>query len=118
MGSASLCPGQFDIVRIWQNFLASRVAALDCDGVDPATETQFLTTMQGVSLRAAIALKERNPLLADNELTKRVELVVDGVRQNVKADIARNGCGSERVQQLLKLYRLHSRMNLELKALP
>jgi hypothetical protein len=104
-----------DIVQIWTNFLASRAAALGCNGVNPATEVQFASTLQAVSLRAAMALKERNAQLPEDELALRTKRVIDGIKDSVNAEIAKNGCGSERIRQLLKLYDLHSRMTQDLK---
>jgi len=53
-------PGRVDVVQIYSNFLASRVAALGCDAVDKATEPKFLSNLQIVTIRAMQALKERN----------------------------------------------------------
>jgi hypothetical protein len=84
---ASFAQGRVDIIQIYENFLASRVAALDCVAVDNATEPKFLSNQRAVTIRAMQALKERNR-------------------------IAQNGCSSERIKALLKLYKLRSEMAL------
>jgi hypothetical protein len=104
--------GRVEIVQIYENFLASRVAALDCGGIDQASEQKFLSNQMTVTLRAAQALKERNSSLSDADLTSKVLALQNTLQANVKTEIAKNGCSSERIQQLLKLYKLHSTMSL------
>jgi hypothetical protein len=101
-----------DIVQIYSNFLASRVAALGCNAVDKTTEPKFLTNFHTVTIRAAQAVKERNPNMSDAELTAKFGASIKFTETAVKNEIANNGCSSERIQRLLKLYKIHSEMNL------
>jgi hypothetical protein len=59
-------------VQIYENFLASRVAALGCHAVDKATEPKFISNQQTVTIRAMQALKERNKNLSAPDLTAKV----------------------------------------------
>jgi hypothetical protein len=110
--SACFGQGRVDIVQIYENFLASRVAALGCDAVDKATETRFLSNQQTVTTRATQALKERNKSLSDAELAAKIVSAQGATQAAVKTEIAQNGCSSERIKALLKLYKLHSEMSL------
>jgi hypothetical protein len=110
--SASREQGRVDIVQIYFTFLASRVAALGCNAIDKATELKFLSNQQTVLIRATQAFKERNANLSDAELTAKIIAAQNTTSANVKAEIAKNGCSSERIQSLLKLYKLHSEMSL------
>ena len=101
-----------DIVQIYENFLASRVAALGCDAVDKATEPKFISNQQTVTIRAMQALKERNKNLSDPDLTAKVIAAQNATQAAVKGEIAQNGCSSERIKALLKLYKIHSEMSL------
>jgi hypothetical protein len=109
---ASFGQGRIDIIQIYENFLASRVAALGCDAVDKATEPKFLSNQYVVTIRATQALKERNGNLSDAELAAKVVAAQNATQAAVKTEIAQNGCSSERIKGLLKLYKLHSEMSL------
>lgn len=104
--------GHVDIVQIYSNFLASRVAAVGCDSVDKATEPKFLSNLQTVTIRATMAMKERNQNLSDQDLTAKVIASQNFTEAAVKTEIAQNGCSSERIKGLLKLYKMHSDMSL------
>jgi hypothetical protein len=101
-----------DIVQIYENFLASRLAALGCDAVAKDTEPKFLSNQQTVTIRAMMALKERNKNLSDADLTAKVIAAQNATQAAVKAEIVQNGCSSERIKALLKLYKIHSEMSL------
>jgi uncharacterized membrane-anchored protein len=110
--SATVAQGRVDIVQIYENFLASRVAALECRAIDKATEQKFLSNQMTVTIRATQALKERNSTLSDADINNKLLVGLNGLQMKVKTEIAQNGCASERIQQLLKLYKLHSTMSL------
>jgi hypothetical protein len=93
-------------------FLGSRVAALGCDAVDKATEPKFLSNLQTVTIRAAQALKERNQDLSDSDLSAKVVAAQNATQAVVKSEIAQNGCASDRIKALLKLYKINSEQSL------
>jgi 2,3-bisphosphoglycerate-independent phosphoglycerate mutase len=101
-----------DIVQIYVNFVASRVAALGCDAQDKATEVKFLSNLQTVETRALMALKERNGNISEGELSVKIKALLQFTQDAVKAEIANNSCASVRIRELLKLYKLHSEMSL------
>ena len=104
--------GRVDIVQIYQDFLASRVAALECGAIDKTTEQKFLSNQMSVTIRATQALHERNPTLSDTVLKDRLIAAQQLLQTTVKTEISQKGCASERIQQLLKLYKIHSAMSL------
>jgi len=101
-----------DIVQIHFIFLASRAAALGCDAVDKTTEPKFLSNSQTVTIRAMMALRERNPDLSDSDLAAKVTAAQNATEADVKNEIAKNGCASDRIKGLLELYKTNSEVSL------
>jgi len=110
--SLSYGQGRVDIVQIYESFFVSRVAALECDGINKATEEKFLSNQLTITIRATQALKERNPDLSDSDVTTKIGEIQNQLKKNVQNEVAINGCSSERIQQLLKMYKMHSTMSL------
>jgi hypothetical protein len=109
---ASHAQGSVDIIQIWQNFVASRVAANECGGVEKATEQNFLANLTTVTARATQAIQERNPTISQADLASKMESASGQIHDKVEAEIKQNGCSSSKVQQLLKLYAMHAAMKL------
>jgi hypothetical protein len=105
-------PGRIDIVQIYFSFLASRVAALSCDAVDKATEPKFQSNLLTVTIRATQALKERNQNLSEADLSAKIIAAQNSTQAAVKSEIAQNGCASDRIKELLKLYKVDSEVSL------
>ncbi len=103
---------QIDILQIWQNFVASRAAAEACGGVEKDTDTHFLANLSDVRIRALQALQERNPDAPKDELPGRMTVSENAVHAKVDEEIKKNGCSSDRIEQLLKMYKMHSTMHL------
>jgi hypothetical protein len=80
--------------------------------VDKATEPKFLSNLMTVTIRATQALKERNSNLSDKDLANKITAAQNQLADKVKAEITQNGCSSDRIQQLLKLYKIHAEMSL------
>lgn len=108
----SYAQGRVDIVNIFANFLASGVAANACNVVDKSTAAKFSANSTVVAIRAAMALKERNATMSEKELSEKITRWADTTKQAVKSEIDKNGCGSDRIQQLLKLYDRHAKLDL------
>ena len=108
---ASSAQGSVDIVQIWQNFIASRVAANECGTVEKATEQHFLVNLTTVTTRATQTLQERNPTVSQADLTSKMEAASSQIHDKVEAAIKQSGCSSPGVQQLLTMYKMHSAMN-------
>jgi hypothetical protein len=110
--SLSFGQDRVDIVKIFQNFVASSVAANACNAVDKSTVVKFGANNVTVATRATMALKERNPAMSEKELGEKIVKMLDGIKQSVKNEIDQSGCGSDRIQQLLKLYEMHAKLDL------
>ena len=109
--SAFGAPDRIDIVTIFEQFLAAGTAAKYCNTLDSSNKLNWLKNYQVVILRATMALKERNPNVSDADLTAKVKAAIDGIRAKVDAEASANGCTSERIEQLLKLYQLQAELN-------
>jgi hypothetical protein len=101
-----------DIIQIWQNFIASRVAAEECGAIDKNTDTHFLANLLDVTIRATQAIQERNSGVSHDEMVGRMKSAGDEIRGKVDSEIKQNGCPSPRIQQLLSMYKMHSTMRL------
>jgi hypothetical protein len=108
---ASQAEGRVDIVQIWQNFVASSVAARECGGVEKATEQNFLVNLTTVTTRATQALQERNPTVSPADLTGKMEAASGQIKDKVEAEIKQNGCPSPKIQPLLQMYKIHAGMH-------
>ena len=101
-----------NIIQIWQNFLASRAAAITCNAVDPGTKTQFEANLIDVTIRAGQSILQNDPSISQADLPVKMKTVGDGISSKVNDEISQNGCKSPKIDQLLKLYKMHSTMKL------
>ncbi len=99
-----------DIVQIWENFIASSVAADACGGVEKTTRDNFLANLTTVTLRATQALQARNPSVPPADVASRMENASGQIRDKVQAEIKQNGCASTKIQPLLQMYKMHADM--------
>lgn len=97
-----------DIVRIMEYFVAFGVAAKKCSSPDEALENKFHENFLMVSIRAAQALKQRNPNMPEEELAKLISARTEALKHAVEDDIDKNGCGSNSAKQLLQLYKVNA----------
>lgn len=110
--SSNASAQNIDIVTIYQNFIASRVAAARCNALDATLELRFHGNLMTVTIRATEAVKQRNPSLTDQQLVSEMDAMAQGVRQAVVSVIERSGCNNAGVQRLAQLYRAHGTMAL------
>jgi len=101
-----------DIVRIWQNFVVSRVAAEACKKVDDRANIQFQKNLLDVRIRAAQALQERNPSKSLDEIAVQMTSAEGIIGNRVAETIKRSGCSTPETEQLIALYEMHSNMKL------
>lgn len=102
---------QIDILQIWQNFIASGVAATECGSAEPASRQKFLSNLTAVSIRATQELEQRQPSAAPAAIENEMKLVGDGIHNKVEAEIKQNGCSSPKIQPLISMYKMHSEMS-------
>lgn len=100
-----------DILRIYQDFVASAVAQQKCGVADEDLHRKFLANMAAVSTRAAQALKERNPTATDEALGHAMAEFKDRITAGVEAEIAARGCQSPKIQRQLRVYTRQANMN-------
>ena len=71
--SLSASAQNVDIVMIYQNFVASRVAADECNALDAALEPRFQSNLMAVTIRATETVKQRNPSFTDQQLVTEMD---------------------------------------------
>ncbi len=96
-----------DILQIYNIFVASNTAAKHCSPPDEATKAKFASSFATVSLRAAMAFKQRNPGKSDPELIAAFDKQTENVVSVIEREIKTNGCTSPTTQQMLKLYKIN-----------
>jgi hypothetical protein len=101
-----------DITQIYQNFIASRVAAVKCNALDDGLDRRFLANLMGVAIRATEAVKQRNPSYTEAQLQTSMEAMSNSVQRAVSSEMDNNGCNMPGVQKLIQLYRMHGSMVL------
>lgn len=105
---AARSQGRVDIVQIWENFIASRVAASECGGIDKNSDQNFLVNLTSVTIRVTQAIEQRNPTVPNADLVGKINALSDGIHDKVDAEIKQNSCSSPRIQQLLSMYKLNA----------
>lgn len=97
-----------DIVRIMEYFVASAVAAKECFPPDEALKNNFNKNFLMVLIRATQALKQKNPNMSEEELSKVISTNTEVIRLTIANDINKNGCESNSTKQLIQLYKMNA----------
>ena len=100
-----------DILQIWQNFIASGVAATECGSGESPAKQKFAANLTDVSIGATQALQQREPSATQEQIVSRMKTVGEDIHEKVEAEIKQNGCSSPKIVQLLAMYKMHSEMN-------
>jgi len=107
LSSARADQPQADIMTVFGNYIAAAVAADKCDVKDTSPDQKFLQNLTVVSLRASKAIKERTNL-PDEKIVEMFKNNTDKMKEQVAAFVDKNGCGSDQVSNLLKIYKQES----------
>lgn len=97
-----------DIVQIMEYFIASAVAAKECFSPDDALKNNFNKNFLMVLIRATQALKQKNPNMSEEELSKTISTNTEIIRRTVANDINKSGCESTSAKQLIQLYKMNA----------
>jgi len=86
-------PRPVGITQIWQSFMASRFAALKCNGIDRAPDAHFLANLNDVTIRATQSLEQSSPEKRPEEVVNSMKAAEDGVHDKVdQGDTAERLC--------------------------
>jgi hypothetical protein len=97
-----------NIVQIWQNFIASRIAMKDCGGLDAAVDARFMANFTDVTLRASQAVQKFDPSASRDAIIENFKTLAQGIHDRVDAEVKTNGCSSPRIQLLRTQYKANS----------
>lgn len=100
-----------DITKIYENYLASAVAAKRCGGTDPGQNTGFLKNLMIVTISATQKVQQRTGL-PDEQVRAMFERNSKLIEQGTGRYIDDKGCADPQVAVLLKMYQVHSNPGL------
>ena len=100
------------IYEILDNFFASSAAYNKCGSNDEALKFKFAANLTAVSARAAMQAKEDHPYDPEGDLVNAMKERGKAIRAKVEEEIANQGCASEPIKQLLKLYEFNANWNI------
>lgn len=100
-----------NIYEILDNFIASSAAYNKCGAHDEALKLKFAANLTAISAQAAMQIKEDHPYNPETDLVKAMKGRGDAIKAKVEEEIAKQGCASEPVKELLKLYEVNANWN-------
>jgi hypothetical protein len=106
--TAASAHAEANIVQTWQTFIASRIAAKDCGGLDPAVDARFMGNFTEVTLEASRAVAGYQPQASNDAIVADFKTLARGIHDRVDAEVKANGCASPRIQRLLAQYRANA----------
>ena len=100
------------IHQILDNFIASAVAYNKCGANDQNLKSKFAANLMEISIRDAMSAREEHPDQSSEALAKASEEHLNAIQSKVAGLIGQNGCNSDGVKQLLKMYEFHANWNM------
>jgi hypothetical protein len=101
------------IYEILDNFIASSAAYSKCGSNDDALKSKFATNLMAVSTQAAMQAREDHPYEPAWDLTNAMNARGNAIKAKVEEEIEKQGCASEPVKELLKLYDFNANWNIQ-----
>ena len=101
-----------DIVQIMGQFVQASYAASRCIKPDEKILSNFLMNFKMVTVRAAEELQKRNPGKSEQQVLQSMKQGTSAVEKAIDGAIRENGCGDQRIQDLLKRFEMQANLNL------
>jgi hypothetical protein len=96
--------GQMDLYQTWASFVASSAAYEKCGANDGALKQKFAANFLAVASLAAERARMEHPYNPARDLANAMEGRRKAIKSKVEEEIAKSGCASDGVKELLKLY--------------
>jgi hypothetical protein len=92
------------ILQVWHGFVASSAAYDRCGASDAALKQKFAANYLAVASQAAEQMRAEHPFNPAGDLARALEGRRKAIRAKVEDEIAKNGCTSDGIKELLALY--------------
>jgi len=92
------------IYKTWYGFVASSAAYEKCGANDAALRQKFAANFLAVASQAAEQVRAEHPFNPALDLARAMDGQRKEIRAKVEEEIAKNGCASDAIKELLKLY--------------
>jgi hypothetical protein len=99
------------IYQIWHGFAASSAAYERCGANDAALKLKFAANFLAVASQAAEQIRVEHPFDPAGDLTRAMEGRRKAIKAKVEEEIVKNGCASDSIKELLKLYEANANGN-------
>jgi hypothetical protein len=106
--STAASAGEIDILKIYEQFTLASAAAGKCIKPSQDELTSFLANYQMVSVSALTELKKRKPDLTNEQANKVLKAGGVKLTNAVYGVIDKEGCESEKIQDLLKRFHMQA----------
>ncbi|MBA4502567.1 hypothetical protein [Marinobacterium marinum] len=104
--SAEASAEESDILKIYEHFTLSGVAAEKCINTKEEELTSFLANYQMVSVFALTELRNQNPDLSSDQAQAVLNIGGEKIEQLVYEMIENDGCESSKIQDLIKRFHM------------
>ncbi len=92
------------IYKMLDSFTASSAAYNKCGANDAGLKSRFAANFMAVSTQAAMQAKEDHPFNPAADLMNAMDARGKAIGAKVEEEIAKQGCASEGIKELLRLY--------------
>lgn len=100
------------IFELLDRFIASSAAYDKCGSNDGQLKLKFAANLMSVSMQAAMQAKEDHPYDPEADLMNAMKERSKAIRLKVEEEIEKQGCASEPIKGLLKLYEFNANWNV------
>lgn len=98
-----------DIFEIYDRFLISNAAALECAQPDEETRARFLVNLQIMTAYVAQGLEERFPDRNKTEIFRAISERNKALTESARAGVRQKGCSHPEVKTLLEYFHFHAK---------
>jgi hypothetical protein len=111
LSSTAHAADKIGILKIYEQFTLASAAAAKCESPDKQELTDFLVNYQIVLTRTLMEIKERKPSLTNKQAEKIISSGNEKATEAVYSVINTEGCESQKIQDLIKLFHLQAKWN-------
>lgn len=104
-------PENPDMVNIMGQFIQSNYAMTKCAKPSPETLANYLKNFKMVTQRATQEMQKRQPDKTRQQIYAIFQSGTDNVQQAMDEVLKTKGCSDPSIQELLKLYEAHARID-------
>lgn len=108
VGAGALAAASPGLTKIYESFVVAEYAANKCEPADAATQDKFRANFALVASFARKELMARFPGSTDAQADKALKETAATLIRRVEEVIRDEGCGAEKIRNLVTAYRRHA----------